>query len=79
MPVARCFSCTAEEVLLIFCPPGPVPQRKASVKESSGSSGGRGGMGLRRHGWDIERARTVVKAGAAMRGLRRHNMVECET
>lgn len=52
-----------------------MPQRKASVKESSGRRGGRGGMDLRRHGWEVERARKVVKGAAIMRGLKKHNMM----
>ena len=52
-----------------------MPQRKASVKESSGRRGGRGGMDLRRHGWEVERARKVLKGCVIMRGLKRHNMV----
>lgn len=64
--------------MLIFWPPGPVPQRKASVKESSGRRGGRGGMAFRRHGWEVERARRVVKLveeKVAMRDLKRHSMM----
>ena len=45
IPVGRCFSCTAEEVLLIFWPPGPVPLRKASVMSVSRIVG-RGGSGF---------------------------------
>lgn len=43
MPVGRCLSWTADEVLLIFCPPGPEPLRKASVRSLAGvaARGGR--------------------------------------
>ena len=39
IPVGKCLSWTAEEVLLIFWPPGPEPLRKVSVREDSGRVG----------------------------------------
>jgi hypothetical protein len=42
IPVGRCVSWTAEDVLLIFWPPGPVPLRKDSVISDS-ETVGRGG------------------------------------
>jgi hypothetical protein len=63
-----CFNCTAEAVLFIFWPPGPEPQRKTSVKESSGSLG-RGGFCFappdavieKRHEMEVERDTCVCR------------------
>jgi hypothetical protein len=65
MPVGTCFNCTAELVLLIFCPPGPLPFRKDSSISVSGGGWGRGGRGT-----PLRRGRRVVNAREG-RGRRR--------
>lgn len=57
--------------MLIFWPPGPVPQRKASVKVSSGRGGGRGGICFSRVGAEDEMVRSVVIALTEVRALQR--------
>ena len=77
MPVGRCFSWTADEVLLIFCPPGPLPLRKASVRVSSTDLEmvGRGGRGSRerlgllvRERWENENRERLLVKGRRRRG-----------
>lgn len=58
IPVGRCLSCTAEEVLFIFCPPGPEPLRNDSSISPSGI--------MRRGG---RRSRRIVAYGRWLRWL----------
>ena len=51
--MGRCLSWTAEEVLLIFWPPGPEPLRKDSEREDSGRVGLGGRMMGFLEGWEV--------------------------
>lgn len=71
MPVGMCLSCTAEEVLLIFWPPGPEPLRKFSIRSAS-RRGVRGGRGLplpERRGVVVERCAVRMYGRVVRRGM----------
>ena len=73
IPVGKCLSWTAEEVLLIFWPPGPEPLRKVSVREDSGRVGLGGRMMGFLEGWEVvwNGRERIKRMGRGLGGRRR--------